>query len=151
MTCDTPDRVSNWDRHADPTWEFPALQNTTCCVALACRTPVVVLGTQAKSLQPGGLGTPGLKVFGNGLDIRTVHRSSGCIANFCSSGSGGFPNISLILHRMKKEPLMSDAKEEEEKKALVALGMVVGIVGTFAAVVKAALDLAAAKQSEGGS
>ncbi|MDT5370716.1 MAG: hypothetical protein QOC62_5147 [Mycobacterium sp.] len=37
--------------------------------------------------------------------------------------------------------------EENEKKALLAAGVVLGIVGTFAALVKAAMDQAA--QSDG--
>ncbi|AFC42961.1 hypothetical protein [Mycobacterium intracellulare] len=38
---------------------------------------------------------------------------------------------------------MSAAEEENEKKALLAAGVVLGVVGTFAAIVKAALDQAA--------
>lgn len=38
---------------------------------------------------------------------------------------------------------MGAAEEESEKKARLAVGVVLGVVGTFAAIIKAALDQAA--------
>jgi hypothetical protein len=59
--------------------------------------------------------------------------------------SGGFQHF--VLSARNEGAIKVAELEENEKKALLAAGVVLGIVGTFAALVKAAMDQAA--QSDG--